>query len=58
MTGALEGIKVIDFGQYVAGPLCAMMLADHGAEVLHIDPPGGPRLLTPANATWNRGSAV
>lgn len=55
MTGALEGIKVIDFGQYVAGPLCAMMLADHGAEVLHIDPPGGPRLLTPANATWNRG---
>jgi crotonobetainyl-CoA:carnitine CoA-transferase CaiB-like acyl-CoA transferase len=55
MVGALEGIKVIDFGQYVAGPLCAMMLADQGAEVLHIDPPGGPRMRSPANATWNRG---
>jgi crotonobetainyl-CoA:carnitine CoA-transferase CaiB-like acyl-CoA transferase len=55
MAGALEGIKVIDFGQYIAGPLCAMMLADQGAEVLHIDPPGGPRLRTPANAIWNRG---
>lgn len=55
MAGALEGIKVIDFGQYIAGPLCAMILADQGAEVLHIDPPGGPRMRTPANATWNRG---
>lgn len=55
MAGPLEGIKVIDFGQYIAGPLCAMMLADQGAEVLHIDPPGGPRMRTPANATWNRG---
>jgi crotonobetainyl-CoA:carnitine CoA-transferase CaiB-like acyl-CoA transferase len=55
MAGALEGIKVIDFGQYIAGPLCAMMLADQGAEVLHIDPPGGPSMRSPANACWNRG---
>lgn len=53
--GALAGIRVIDFGQYVAGPLAAMMLADQGAEVIRIDPPGGPRLATPANATWQRG---
>ena len=55
MPGPLEGIRVVDFGQYIAGPLTAMLLADHGAEVTHVDPPGGPRLNTPANQTWNRG---
>lgn len=55
MAGALQGIRVVDFGQYIAGPLAAMMLADEGAEVIHIDPPGGARMVTPANATWNRG---
>jgi len=55
MAGPLAGIRVIDFGQYVAGPLAAMLLADHGAEVIRVDPPGGPRWSTPANATWNRG---
>jgi crotonobetainyl-CoA:carnitine CoA-transferase CaiB-like acyl-CoA transferase len=53
--GALEGIRVIDFGQYIAGPLAAMLLADQGADVIRVDPPGGPRWKTPANATWNRG---
>ncbi|MGH2600693.1 MAG: CaiB/BaiF CoA transferase family protein, partial [Dehalococcoidia bacterium] len=53
--GALDGIRVIDFGQWVAGPLTAMLLADQGAEVIHIDPPGGPRRRTPADATLNRG---
>jgi crotonobetainyl-CoA:carnitine CoA-transferase CaiB-like acyl-CoA transferase len=55
MAGVLDGIRVIDFGQYIAGPLAAMLLADQGAEVIRIDPPGGPRWDTPANATWNRG---
>src|SRR5690242_17693758 len=54
MAGALEGIRVIDFGQYIAGPMAAMLLGDHGADVIRIDPPGGPRFDTPANATWNR----
>ncbi len=53
--GALDGIRVIDFGQYVAGPMAAMLLADQGADVIRVDPPGGPRWDTPANATWNRG---
>jgi crotonobetainyl-CoA:carnitine CoA-transferase CaiB-like acyl-CoA transferase len=53
--GALDGIRVIDFGQWVAGPLTAMLLADQGAEVIHVDPPGGPNRQTPANATLNRG---
>ncbi len=51
----LDGVRVIDFGQYIAGPLAAMMLADQGADVVRIDPPGGPRFAHPANATWNRG---
>src|SRR5687767_4993136 len=55
MAGALDGIRVIDFGQYIAGPLAAMLLADQGADVIRVDPPGGPRYDTPANATWNRG---
>ena len=55
MAGALEGIRVIDFGQYIAGPLVGMLLADQGADVIKVDPPDGPRWKTPANATWNRG---
>src|SRR5688572_6069154 len=55
MAAALEGIRVIDFGQYIAGPLTAQLLADQGADVIHIDPPGGPLWQTPANAFWNRG---
>ena len=55
MAGILDGVRVLDFGHFVAGPLCAMLLADQGAEVIHIDPPGGPRFETPANAVWNRG---
>ncbi|MBV8715473.1 MAG: CoA transferase [Chloroflexi bacterium] len=54
----LRGIHVVDFGQYIAGPLAAMLLADQGAEVTHIDPPGGPRWRTPANQTWNRGKRL
>ncbi len=50
----LHGVRVIDFGQYMAGPMAAMLLADQGADVIRIDPPGGPRWNTPANATWNR----
>ena len=51
----LSGVRVIDFGQYVAGPAAAMMLADLGAEVIHVDPPGGPRWQSPAAAMLNRG---
>ena len=54
MPGVLEGVRVIDFGQYIAGPMAAMLLGDQGADVVRIDPPGGPRWNTPANATWNR----
>ena len=39
MAGALDGVRVIDFGQYIAGPLAAQLLGDQGAEVIRIDPP-------------------
>ena len=54
LAGALDGIRVIDFGQYIAGPLAGMLLADQGADVIKIDPPGGPTWKTPANSTWSR----
>lgn len=50
----LDGVRVVDLGQYVAGPLAAHLLAEQGAEVLHIDPPGGPLLPGPATSIWNR----
>ena len=38
---SLDGIKVIDCSQILAGPFCSMLLADHGAEVVKIEKPGG-----------------
>ena len=55
MTGPLAGLRVADFGQYVAGPLTAVLLADQGADVIHVDPPGGPRMAGVADAFLNRG---
>jgi crotonobetainyl-CoA:carnitine CoA-transferase CaiB-like acyl-CoA transferase len=55
VTGPLAGLRVIDFGQYVAGPLATVLLADQGADVIHVDPPGGPRWGGVADAFFNRG---
>ena len=38
---ALAGIRVLDFGRYIAAPFCCQLLADMGAEVIHIERPGG-----------------
>jgi len=36
----LDGIRVVEVGQYIAGPYCAMLLADQGAEVIKVERPG------------------
>ena len=37
MPGVLGGVRVLDFGRYIAGPYCASLLAEHGAEVIRIE---------------------
>lgn len=48
--GVLDGMLVLDFGRYIAGPFCASLLGDLGAEVIRIDnvEGGGDRNLMPA----------
>jgi CoA:oxalate CoA-transferase len=41
MEKVLQGIRVLDFSRYAAGPYGAMLLADMGAEVIRVEPPGG-----------------
>lgn len=41
MTSVLEGIRVLDFGRYIAGPYCAELLAHFGADVIRIEKLGG-----------------
>ena len=41
ITGILDDLVVLDLSEGVAGPLCARLLADYGAKVVKIEPPGG-----------------
>ncbi len=41
MAGVLSGLKVVDLSWGIAGPMTAMLLGDHGADVIKIEPPGG-----------------
>ena len=63
MQGALDHLLVLDLTSHLSGPYCAMMLADHGAEVIKIEPPSGdsarnmPPFVNGQSApfmTWNR----
>jgi len=37
--GALSGLRLIEMGQLIAGPFCGQLMADHGAEVIKVEPP-------------------
>ena len=49
MGQVLEGIRVLDFGRYIAGPYCACLLGDMGADVIRVEKSGGSedRWVTP-----------
>ena len=39
-TGALQGLRVVEMGQLIAGPFCGQLLGDMGADVIKVEPPG------------------
>ncbi|MBL4630939.1 MAG: CoA transferase, partial [Paraglaciecola sp.] len=41
MNKILDGIRVLDFGRYIAGPFCATLLGDLGAQVIRVEKPSG-----------------
>src|SRR6202047_2770531 len=60
LSGVLNGIRVLDFGRYIAGPFCAALFGDLGAEVIRIERLGGgeDRGLIPVGAGPEGGGAM
>ena len=53
----LEGIRVLDFGRYIAGPYCATLLGEYGADVIRIEKRTGgeDRFIAPVTPTGEGG---
>jgi crotonobetainyl-CoA:carnitine CoA-transferase CaiB-like acyl-CoA transferase len=60
VSGVLDGIRVLDFGRFIAGPFCAALLGDLGAEVIRIERLGGgeDRPFIPVGAGPEGGGAM
>ncbi|MFI4975497.1 MAG: CaiB/BaiF CoA transferase family protein [Caulobacterales bacterium] len=57
MKGVLSGVRVLDFGRYIAGPYCASLLAEFGADVIRIEKRSGgeDRVQAPLTETMEGG---
>jgi len=56
MVPVLRDLTVLDLSQGIAGPMTAMLLADQGARVVKIEPPGGdPTRALSGSRVWHRG---
>ena len=56
MKQALDGLRVVDFSNGFAGALVSQLLCDYGADVVHVEPPGGSPLRgQPGFYFWERG---
>src|SRR5215471_2139226 len=55
MASALDGVRIVEVAQGVAGPYTGMLLAEQGAEVIKVEPPTGDHARgTPGFHIWNR----
>src|SRR5689334_15795881 len=54
---ALDGLRVVDVTQLMAGPYCAQQLCDMGAEVIKVEPPGGDSTRRMAGSTGTESAA-
>jgi crotonobetainyl-CoA:carnitine CoA-transferase CaiB-like acyl-CoA transferase len=56
VAGPCTGLTVLDFSLGMPGAICTLVMADYGAEVIKVEPPGGdPFRFQPAWISWNRG---
>ncbi len=59
MTGVLSGLEVLDLSRGIAGPMTAMLMADHGARVTRVVlPKADPFERHPSHHVWQRGKAL
>jgi crotonobetainyl-CoA:carnitine CoA-transferase CaiB-like acyl-CoA transferase len=55
MAGALDGVRILDLSWGIAGPLGVLLLAEQGADVIKVEPPGGdPFRAYSGYSVWNR----
>ena len=59
MGGALDGLRAVDFSNTLTGAHISQLLADFGADVVLVEPPGGNQLRAqPAWPFWGAGSGA